>query len=69
MSRSPIEIMIDEACGYDPSAQEKQSKDEFREDFAQAVLNHIDTMYPSMWDGVPKTARTSIRNFIRSRIK
>jgi hypothetical protein len=28
------------------------------------VLGHIDTMYPAMWNGVPKTARVSLRNTI-----
>jgi hypothetical protein len=28
------------------------------------VLAHIDEMYPAMWTGVPKTARTSLRNTI-----
>lgn len=29
---------------------------------AAEVLHHIDTMYPKMWEGVPRTARTSVRN-------
>lgn len=29
---------------------------------AAEVLHHIDTMYPDMWKGVPRTARISVRN-------
>lgn len=28
------------------------------------VIDHIDTYYPAMWDGVATTARTSVRNTI-----
>lgn len=38
--------------------------EEWRGDIADAVLRHIDTMYPKMWEGVPKTARLSIRNTV-----
>jgi len=34
---------------------------------ASEVLHHIDTMYPNMWEGVAKTARTSIRNTIKEK--
>ena len=37
---------------------------EYIDDIAVEVLHHIDTMYPKMWDGVAKGARTSIRNTI-----
>ena len=36
---------------------------------AAEVLHHIDTMYPAMWPAVAKTARTSIRNVIKSHSK
>ena len=36
---------------------------------ADEVLHHIDTMYPAMWKGVAKTARTSIRNTIKSQMR
>jgi hypothetical protein len=39
------------------------------ESFAVHVLHHIDEMYPSMWDSVPKSARTSIRNTIINRLR
>lgn len=35
---------------------------------AEAVLYHIDTMYPDMWNEVPKSARTSLKNFTRQRV-
>jgi len=38
------------------------------QDVATAVLHHIDTMYPAMWDAVAKAARTSIRNTILQEI-
>ncbi len=28
------------------------------------VMDHIDTMYPEIWENVPKIARVSIRNTI-----
>jgi hypothetical protein len=33
------------------------------------VLDHIDTMYPKMWESVPKSARTSLRNTIVNSIE
>jgi hypothetical protein len=41
---------------------------ETAEDIAAAVLHHIDTMYPQMWQGVPKTARISLRNTIIAKV-
>lgn len=35
---------------------------------ASEVLHHIDQMYPAMWEGVPKAARTSVRNTIRQQV-
>lgn len=32
---------------------------------ASEVIGHINTMYPDMWIGVPKSARVSIRNVIK----
>ena len=31
---------------------------------ADKVIGHIDQMYPAMWTGVPKSARTSVRNTV-----
>lgn len=39
------------------------------EEVATNVIHHIDTMYPNMWEGVPKTARVSIRNTIIREVK
>ena len=62
--KSPIEAMIDQACGYTPSA--KREATETEKDVARGVADeviwHIDEMYPAMWVGVPKTARVSVRN-------
>lgn len=33
-------------------------------DLAAAILSHIDTAYPAMWQRVPKSARSSLRNTI-----
>jgi hypothetical protein len=38
-------------------------------DFACSVVGHIDTAYPNMWQGVPKLARTSIRNHIINQLR
>lgn len=65
--RSPIEVLIDLACQGRPvvrkavlTAEEKQ----LANGVAGSVLYHIDTMYPRMWSGVAKAARTSLRNTI-----
>ena len=39
------------------------------QDIATDALNHIDTMYPDMWIGVPKAARLSLRNTIYNSAK
>ena len=38
-------------------------------DVANEVLHHIDIMYPKMWKAVARTARTSIRNTIKSKVR
>ena len=61
---SPIELMIDKACGYTPEAQRKATptEEDLAHQAAGEIIHHIDTMYPVMWQGVGKCARTSIRN-------
>lgn len=39
--------------------------DELSREVSEAVLHHIDVMYPRMWSSVSKSARTSIRNTIK----
>lgn len=39
------------------------------DDAANEILHHIDKMYPAMWTGVASTARTSIKNTIKSEIR
>jgi len=63
---SPIEKMVDAACGYQ---EEKLSVDEKAERIRNEVIGHIDLMYPGMWEGVPKTARISLRNLIEQQVK
>jgi hypothetical protein len=71
-ARSPIEMMIDAACGVtDEPPPLRSPNDEEKEaarDVAAHVIQHIDDMYPKMWDGVPKTARVSVRNTIYNRV-
>lgn len=61
--RTPIEIMIDEAC------EEKESVEDIAQRISQEVIGHIDLMYPLMWKNVPKTARVSVRNTIINEIR
>lgn len=64
--------MIDAACGItDEPPPLRAPNDEEKEaarDVAAHVIQHIDDMYPKMWDGVPKTARVSVRNTIYNRV-
>ena len=46
----------------------KESVREDAEHIAMMVIHHIDTMYPACWNGVPKIARTSIRNTIINQV-
>lgn len=67
---SPIDRLIDIASGYTPpapapkrtlpTAEERQTAS----DAGDAVIWHIDAQYPAMWDGVPKSARTSVKNTV-----
>ena len=71
-SRLPIEMLIDPACGYTAPAPRPVPTEEEKStaySVAQAVIHHIDQMYPGMWQGVPKTARTSVRNTIRREVE
>ena len=71
-ARSPIEMMIDAACGITneppPIRAPNDEEKEAARDVAAHVIQHIDDMYPKMWDGVPKTARVSVRNTIHNRV-
>ncbi len=51
--------------------QQQKLQEVYRDadDAAIRVICHMDTMYPALWDGVPKTARTSVRNTIASEIR
>lgn len=64
MARSPIEIMVDKACGI-PDGPPKPFDAEI---VAATVLHHIDKFYPAMWNGVPKNARRSLRGTIINEI-
>jgi len=33
------------------------------------VLHHIDTMYPKLWETVPKNARYSVRNTLQRELE
>lgn len=65
-------MMIDAACGItDEPPPLRAPNDEEKEaarDVAVHVIQHIDDMYPKMWDGVTKTARVSVRNTIYNRV-
>lgn len=72
---SPIEQMIDAAAGYDkrqtPIEPPPLSMSEQREIAAEAgnaVIWYIDQQYPEMWENVPKSARTSIKNTVYNRV-
>jgi len=62
---SPIEIMIDQATGYE---EEDFTVEEKSEIIRNEIISHIDVMYPDMWKGVPKTARSSLKNLIVQQI-
>jgi len=71
---SPIERLIDAACGYTPpkppkkrtllTAEEKQIATEA----GNELIWYIDAQYPAMWVGLPKSARTSIKNTVYNRV-
>lgn len=54
--------MTDSACELSRTNEDKALE------VAEAALQHIDAMYPDMWDSVPKSARTSIKNFTRAQV-
>ena len=66
--------MIDAACGVTPpkpatkrtlpTAEER----ELAKDSGNEVIWYIDAMFPAMWEGVPKSARTSIKNTVYNRV-
>ena len=70
---TPINQLIDKACGIGDDlgkaevigkAEVQHTHEELANKAAAEVINHIDTMYPAMWEGVPKSARTSVRNVV-----
>lgn len=63
--------MIDAACGLSHEPPRRSPTDEEKAaawDVAAHVIQHIDDMYPKMWEGVPKTAHLSVRNTIFNRV-
>jgi hypothetical protein len=66
--------MIDKACGYEPPPEPEPRRIANDDEKAHAnavaseVIYHIDQMYPGMWEGVPTTARLSVRNTIINRV-
>ena len=79
MTLTPIERLVDQACGATGTPNKGLGAERARhetslraedmnsiaEDVAMDVLHHIDALYPAMWDGVAKAARTSLRNTIK----
>jgi hypothetical protein len=69
MARSPIERMIDEACGYDPDKPEPpkaMTADEIGRAIANEVIDHMRSYYPAMLSAVPANAQRSIKGVIRN---
>ncbi len=79
MALTPIERLVDQVCGatgtpnkglgVERARHETSLRAEDMNSVAEGVaidlLYHIDAMYPAMWDGVAKAARTSLRNTIK----
>jgi hypothetical protein len=79
---SPIECMIDASmtctkCGtkgigncdcWEGKPSRKELIKTEAERMASEVIGHIDQMYPGMWQGVPKTARKSLRGCIINQV-
>lgn len=66
---SPIDRLIDAACKFTPKPLEERltpAERSLAESVAGSVLYHIDQMYPGMWNGVAKSARTSLRNTVKA---
>ncbi len=66
--------MIDSATGYKPAPVPKKrnpATDEQKKIAYAAgdeLIWYIDRMFPVMWEGVPKSARTSIKNTVYNRV-
>lgn len=71
--RSPIEVLIDQACAQASvdgrRRRPSETETELAERVAGSALFHIDQMYPAMWTGVAKTARRSLRNTIIAEVE
>jgi hypothetical protein len=73
-SRSTIEQMIDAATGYKPPQPKKKRTLPTAEeklvatDAGNELIWYIDAQYPAMWAGVPKAARTSVKNTVYNRV-
>src|SRR6266478_6213954 len=52
------------ASGAAPQPPTSYDAKDLAEGMAIEVLDHIDSMYPGMWNGMPKSCRQSIRNKI-----
>ena len=71
--KSPIERMIDDATGYKPAASQKKrtlsaEEKQIAVDAGNELIWYIDRMYPEMWEGVHKSARTSVKNTVINRV-
>ena len=72
MALTLMDRLVDQACeaavakskGLDAERARREAalRAEIAADVAMDVLHHIDTLYPAMWDGVAKAARTSLCN-------
>lgn len=66
--------MIDAATGYTPAPSPKKrtlptaEEKQIATDAGNEVIWYIDAQYPAMWDGVPKSARTSVKNTVYNRV-
>lgn len=71
--RTIMDALIDQACGRSAGPPLRRALTAEQKETAQRamlnVLHHIDTMYPAMWKGVPKSARTSLRNTILKEVE
>lgn len=64
-----MEILIDRACGVPdgpPPALPTHKEEATR--ISLELIHHIDIMYPKMWEGCPKSARTSIGNTVYNKM-
>lgn len=71
---TPLEQMIDAATGYKPPQPTKKrtlptaEERQIAKDAGNEVIWYIDVQYPAMWGGVPKSARTSVKNTVYNRV-